>query len=111
MHVVRHLRASGHDVLAVAEIMPYAQDNEILAVALEQTRVLITNDRDFGELVFRSEMGHVGIVLLRLQDENSERRVSIMDTLLQHYSDRLPGNFVVATDDRVRIRRGDWSSA
>ena len=57
MHIVRHLRASGHDVLAVAEIMPNAQDKEILAVALEQARVLVTNDKDFGELVFRSELG------------------------------------------------------
>jgi len=57
IHVVRYFRASGQDVLAVAEIMPYAEDNEILALALEQRRVLITNDKDFGELVFRSDMG------------------------------------------------------
>jgi predicted nuclease of predicted toxin-antitoxin system len=51
--VVDYLRSLGHDVLAVAEAMPQADDSDILDQAAIEERILITNDKDFGELVFR----------------------------------------------------------
>ena len=102
--VVGYLRSAGHDVLAVAETMPQADDPDILARAESENRVLVTNDKDFGELVFRDGQAHGGIVLLRLQDESSVNRVRVVKALLEQHADRLAGHFVVATERSVRIR-------
>ena len=103
--VVAYLRRVGHNVLAVAEAMPQADDPDILARAAGEDRILITNDKDFGELVFRNGQVHSGVVLLRLQDENSANRVHTITAVLEQYADRLAGSFTVATDRGVRIRR------
>ena len=68
--VIRFLRDFGYDVLAVAEAMPKAEDLDILARAVSERRILVTNDKDFGELVYRSGQAHHGVLLLRLRDES-----------------------------------------
>jgi predicted nuclease of predicted toxin-antitoxin system len=102
--VVRYLRSAGHDVLAVAETMPQADDLDVLARAAGEGRILVTNDKDFGELVYRNGQAHSGVVLLRLQDETSANRVRVVRALLEQYTDRLGGHFTVATERGVRIR-------
>ncbi|OGA31787.1 MAG: hypothetical protein A3G80_07070 [Betaproteobacteria bacterium RIFCSPLOWO2_12_FULL_62_13b] len=102
--VVHYLRTAGHEVLAVAEAMPEANDRDILARAMSEGRILITNDKDFGELVFRSGQGHHGVVLLRLHAESPANRVRVLMGVLQRYADRLAGHFTVATEGGVRIR-------
>ena len=102
--VVEYLRSIGHDVLAVAEAMPQAEDRDILARAANDRRILVTNDKDFGELVFRSRRAHHGVVLLRLHDESPANRVHVLKTVLGQYADRLAGHFTVATEGGVRIR-------
>jgi predicted nuclease of predicted toxin-antitoxin system len=102
--VVEYLRIAGHDVLAVSEAMPQADDQDILARARSERRILITNDKDFGDLVFRSGQSHHGVVLLRLHDESPANRVRVMKGLLEQYADRLADHFTVATEAAVRIR-------
>ena len=102
--VVAYLRSVGHDVFAVAEIMRQADDPDILALALSQSRILVTNDKDFGELVFRSGQTHHGVLLLRLHNESATNRVRVVKSVLEYYADRLSGHFVVATETSVRIR-------
>jgi uncharacterized protein (DUF433 family)/predicted nuclease of predicted toxin-antitoxin system len=111
--VVGYLRTAGHDVVAVAEAMPQADDHAILSRAMSEGRILVTNDKDFGELVFRRGQGHHGVVLLRLHDESSANRVRIMRQVLERYANRLSGNFTVATETSFRIRPprpSSWSS-
>ena len=102
--VVESLRNAGHDVLAVSEAMPQADDPDILARARSEGRILVTNDKDFGDLVFRSGQSHHGVVLLRLHDESPINRVRVMKDLLGQYSGRLADHFTVATETSVRIR-------
>ena len=102
--VVEYLRGAGHDVLAVAEIMRQADDPDILTLALSESRILITNDKDFGDLVFRSGKAHHGVLLLRLRNESPTNRVRVVTLVLKRYADRLAGHFVVATESAVRIR-------
>jgi predicted nuclease of predicted toxin-antitoxin system len=102
--VVEYLRGVGHDVLAVAETMPQADDPDILDRAAREGRILVTNDKDFGELVFRSGQAHGGVLLLRLHDESSTNRVRVVMTVLEQHADRLVGCFTVATEGNVRIR-------
>ena len=52
------LRSEGHDVLSAIDVNPTATDSELLDLALEQGRVLITEDKDFGELVFVRRQPH-----------------------------------------------------
>ena len=104
--VIEYLRWAGHSVLAISESMPQALDKEILVRAAIEDRILITNDKDFGELVFRSGQAHHGVLLLRLRDESSANRVRVVASVLKNYADRLAGNFVVATEKGIRIRAG-----
>ena len=102
--VVQYLRGVGHDVLPVAEGMPQADDQHVLAHAMSERRILITNDKDFGELVFRSGQGHHGVLLLRLRDESSVNRVRVVKSVLEQWPERLAGCFTVAREGGVRIR-------
>ncbi len=102
--VAEYLRQAGHDILAVAEITPSADDPDILSWATRENRILVTNDKDFGELVFRSGRTHQGILLFRLQDESATNRVRMLAAVLSQYADQLPGRFVVVTETSVRIR-------
>jgi len=102
--VVTFLRTAGHDVLAVAEDMPQANDRDILARAVQDHRVLVTNDKDFGELVVRSGQPHRGVLLLRPRDESSTSRIAVMQAVLNQWADQLIDHFVVATQAGVRIR-------
>lgn len=104
--VVEYLRSLGHNVVAVADAMPQADDQTIIACAENEARVLITNDKDFGELVFRSGQAHHGVLLLRLRDERPPNRLRVVKAVLEQFADRLPGRFTVATENRVRIRPG-----
>jgi predicted nuclease of predicted toxin-antitoxin system len=104
--VVQLLRQLSYDVLAVSEVMHQASDIDILNRAAETNRILITNDKDFGELIYRSGKVHAGVVLLRLSDESQASRVRVVKAVLEHHLGRLAGNFVVASEKRLRARPG-----
>jgi predicted nuclease of predicted toxin-antitoxin system len=102
--VVEYLRGVGHDVLSVAESMLGAEDQDILGLAVGEGRILVTNDKDFGELIFRGGQAHCGVLLIRLRDESVSNRVRVLKIVLEQYGDRLAGHFTVATDGGVRIQ-------
>ena len=99
------LRNAGHDVVCVTESTPEARDSDILDMAVRDKRIVVTNDKDFGELVFRSGRHHVGILLLRLADESSENRVRLAALTVERYGAQLVGAFTVVTETAIRIRR------
>lgn len=66
---------------------------------------MITNDKAFGEKVYREQQRHKGIVLLRLEDERPRNRVAALRRLLERYADGLAGHFVVVTETAVRFGR------
>lgn len=69
-----------------------------------EERIVVTNDKDFGEMVFRSGEVHRGVLLLRLDDESPANRVQVVASVLKEYATRLPDHFTVATEKKVRIR-------
>lgn len=103
--VVNELRRLGHDAISIQELFPGMDDPPILEIAVDDDRIVITNDKDFGELVYRSGMPHVGIVLFRLDDEGVGNRVRMMKKVLQACGDKLIGSFTVASERKIRIRR------
>lgn len=102
--VVNYLQAEGFDAVSVVDIMPQADDIEILRYAFAENRLVITNDKDFGDLIFRNQEPHQGIVLLRLQDESGVNRISVIARVIAQYADYLPGRFTVATEKNIRFR-------
>jgi predicted nuclease of predicted toxin-antitoxin system len=65
--------------------------------------ILVTNDKDFGELVFRMRKPHKGVILLRLEDERSENKIAVLQRVLESYSDKLVNNFIIVTEKTIRI--------
>ena len=103
--VARWLYSQNYDVFSVYEQARGMSDEYILKKAVIENRILITNDRDFGEMVFRKKKPHKGIVFLRLEDERAANKIKFLTLLLNKFSDQLPGNFVVVTEKNVRIVR------
>jgi predicted nuclease of predicted toxin-antitoxin system len=66
---------------------------------------LITSDKDFGEKVYRERQPHRGVIFLRLHDERSVNKVSVLQRLLESYPDQLADSFVVVTEKRVRFAK------
>ncbi len=81
-------------------------DSAILAMALEEQRLVITMDKDFGEMIFQSRRLHSGVLLLRMAGARSADKIRVLDEILNHYGDDLAGNFTVYQNGQLRIRRG-----
>jgi len=80
-------------------------DDDVIREASAEDRILITNDKDFGEKVYRERRPHKGVVLLRLEDERTSGQIDTIRRLLDRYPDRLTGAFAVVTETRVRFAR------
>jgi len=100
------LRQQGQEVRALAGTPEKSlPDDEVLLLAYEEDRILITNDKDFGTLVFAQKKPHHGVVLFRLHKETKEAYHQKMRDLLATYNESLRNGFIVATDAHVRFRR------
>jgi predicted nuclease of predicted toxin-antitoxin system len=98
------VRSLGHDTTAIAHDYPFAlKDTEVLGIATAEQRVLITNDKDFGELIFRRRLPHAGVILFRLKHEDLEIKRHWLNHVLDHYADQLD-QFIVISDHGIRIR-------
>ena len=97
------LAAMGHNVVSVYLEARGLSDDQVIQESYEEHRVLITCDKDFGDLVFRERRSHGGVVLLRLEDERPAAIVRVLGRLLDKYADQLGGRFVVVTEDHVRF--------
>ena len=103
--VASWLRDCGHEVFSVYEDARGAEDDIILQKAFEENWVLITNDKDFGDKVFRNGRLHKGVILLRLENERAASKIKVLSRLLEKYIDRLPNAFVVVTEKQVRFAK------
>ncbi|MBC8262696.1 MAG: DUF5615 family PIN-like protein [Anaerolineales bacterium] len=103
--VARWLREQRHDVFSVYEQARGMDDNDVIRKAFEEDWILITNDKDFGEKVYRERQLHRGVVLLRLDDERAASKIDTLRRLLRDYADRLANRFVVVTETTVRFAR------
>jgi len=103
--VVLRLRAEGHEVDYIAELAPGITDDEVLARANGADALLLTADKDFGELVFRRGQLHAGVVLLRLFGVPQAIKADIVANSLRTHGAEMMGAFSVITDKSLRIRR------
>lgn len=103
--VAQWLRKRGYEVFSVYEQARGITDDEIVEKANSEKWILITNDKDFGEKIFRDKQSHQGVVLLRLEDERARNKVASLQQLLENYSDKIENNFIVVTENQVRIAK------
>jgi predicted nuclease of predicted toxin-antitoxin system len=103
-HFVHALREAGHDVLAVGEIIPRADDADVIRFAKDQARVLLTEDKDFGQLVFASAAPSAGVVLFRYPPTARQSLIRGFVRLIQEKGDRLRDSFAVIEPGRVRFK-------
>jgi predicted nuclease of predicted toxin-antitoxin system len=102
--VIRSLRDRGHDVLSAKESMRSEADDVILARAQSEERLVVTQDKDFGELAFRYGLpASCGVILFRLSGDDPDAEIARMVAVIESQAD-WSGQFAVATDDRVRVR-------
>lgn len=97
------LEKAGYDVVFVGEWKLAASDDEVLRKAEEEDRILITDDKDFGELVFRLGKPSKGVILLRMSTTDPAKRFQLLMKVLRSVDVR--EKFVVVRDDIVRIRK------
>jgi predicted nuclease of predicted toxin-antitoxin system len=103
--IVKELRQVGFSVLAIVEISPSISDADVLRLAVENNAVLITEDKDFGELVYRFGMKHCGILLIRLIEFSSGEKAKITTSVIQKHLNELRNVFAVLNDNKLRIRQ------
>ena len=101
--VAQWLRDQGHEVFSVYDEARGLDDSTILSKAFSENWILMTNDRDFGEKVFRELHPHRGVVFLRLSDERPASKIDAIRRLLESYADQLTDRFVVVTESQVRF--------
>ena len=102
--LIHRLREHGHDVLYVAEASSGATDTAVLEFARAENRLLLTEDKDFGDLVFRSKMIAPGVVLLRLDSENGPTKWLRLAAAISEFSGRFEGRYIVVEARRIRSR-------
>jgi predicted nuclease of predicted toxin-antitoxin system len=103
--VAAWLRGQGHEVLSVFDEARGSEDEAIIQKAHDEKWILITNDKDFGEKVFRERRSHRGVIFMRLEDERAANKINVLRRLLDTYADRVEDQFVVVTETRVRFAR------
>ena len=103
--VARWLRQQQHDVFSVYEQARGMDDDDIVQKAFAENRIVVTNDKDFWDKVFRERWPHRGVILLRLEDERAPKKIEALKRLLERYADQLNDRFVVVTEATVRFAR------
>lgn len=102
--VARWLKQNNYDAISVYDSLQSSSDTTVLEHAVKDHRILITCDKDFGDMIFRNKMKHTGIILLRLiNDQPSNIIVVIQDVINSYTKHDLANNFTVVTETSIRI--------
>jgi predicted nuclease of predicted toxin-antitoxin system len=99
------LRSRGYEVFSVYESEQGIDDDEVIQKAFDENWILISSDKDFGNKVFRDRREHRGVILLRLENENSTNKIAVLEKLLTEYPEQLSNNFIVVAEKLVRFAR------
>jgi predicted nuclease of predicted toxin-antitoxin system len=103
--VEEYLQEQGYDAKAVRTIDARMSDQAIIRLAASEDRMVITMDKDFGELVYHSALKHSGVLLLRLEDATGSEKLKVVSNILENYSHQIKNHFCVYQNNKFRIRR------
>jgi predicted nuclease of predicted toxin-antitoxin system len=103
--IVERLRHDGHEVVFIAELDPGIDDETVLNHSRRANAVLVTADKDFGELVFRQHLVHSGVLLIRLAGLKPDLKAEVVSTTFKLHSDELGTGFAVLSRRALRLRK------
>jgi len=103
--VVRALRTLGYDVLAVNEVMQRSVDSDLIVQAAREQRIVLTEDKDFGWLVFVSHAESAGVILIRFPGNARDTLARTVAQLVQEHGEALTGAFVVVQPGYTRVAK------
>ena len=104
MAVEEALHEMGHDVLSVRDIDARMPDRKILQLAAAEDRLLITMDKDFGDLAVREGAAHAGVLLLRLEEATADEKARVVRQILDEHGERIANHVAVYQSGRLRVR-------
>jgi predicted nuclease of predicted toxin-antitoxin system len=99
------LRSSGHDVLTVSESIPGAEDTVVIQLALDEDRILLTEDKDFGQLTYAHSPKTLGVILIRYPAGTRSDLENDIGRLISRHAEKLKGRFVVIQPGRARFMK------
>lgn len=102
--IVKSLRNDGYQIEAIVELEPGIDDDDVLKMAIELEAILLTEDKDFGELTFRLQKPNKGIILIRMSGDPIEDKVKKLKEIFKIHLNEFSGKFTVITSTKVRIR-------
>lgn len=102
--IVDALIDAGHDILRVRDVARGARDIEIVQIANADERILLTNDKGFGDLVYQGRRVSYGILLLRVESEDALQKAALLINVVSALGERLCDHFAVITEERYRLR-------
>ncbi len=103
--IVDYLRKNNYTVIAIAEMDPGLPDKQVFDIANENNAILITADKDFGEIVFHQNAITFGVILIRLSGLSLSKKNRIVYNAIKKHGDEIEGSFTVITPGIVRVRK------
>lgn len=104
MQIVEKLRKDGYQIIYITEIAQGKSDEYVLNLANEESAILITIDKDFGELVFRRSFVSNGVILIRLAGLPQTTKLKIISAAIKEHLSEIPNSFTVISPGSIRIR-------
>lgn len=101
--IVDFLLESGFDVKWTPDYDCEMDDADLLAMSSSEKRILITNDKDFGELTFLRKQNSAGIVLIRVKGQDTSEKVMLLEKLILNHMEEIPNHFTLMTNTRFRF--------
>jgi predicted nuclease of predicted toxin-antitoxin system len=103
--VVRALRSAGYDVVSIAETQPATSDLEVLRISVKDKRILLTEDKDFGEWVYAHREAMSGVILIRFPGNLRSKLRDVIYNFVEKHGSTLEKNFTVLEPGRARVHR------
>ena len=98
------LQQLGHSAIHIREIQLSLDDLEVLEIAVSRSSIVITEDKDFGELVFKEGKAHTGVIFLRLEDQTLINTKRVIKWLLSNYKDKIENSFTTVSEKNGKLR-------
>jgi predicted nuclease of predicted toxin-antitoxin system len=104
LSIIKFLRDKGFDVKSVSELFPAREDAFIIETAYREGRIIITNDKDFGYLIFKTKLPPPAIILFRRQNESPAEKLTAFKSVLNIPEEKIHNHFIVVSDNKIRVR-------
>jgi len=102
--IVVQMRQWGYDVVSAREVLKGSDDDEILNFSFEEKRILITNDTDFGAMIYHQKKESPGVILMRFAQESPMEKIKTLEHLLKFHKTKLACHFTTISEGQIRIR-------